>query len=69
MNYDSNAPMGAEDHPLAPYNNDTIKCRKCMGTGFDKFLDDKCTWCDGEGELSEREHKIRLAEESEESEL
>ena len=51
-----NLTPGAENDPTAPYNNDTIDCPECEGTGKETDETD-CYTCEGTGEVSEYEHK------------
>ncbi len=69
MNLEDNLPPGADTDINAPYNDDTIDCKKCRGFGVILGGLLPCDWCDGEGELSQREYDRLYAEEMENREL
>lgn len=58
---DGGYPPGAKNRTDAPYNDDTIDCPECED-GEDKN-GKECTYCEGEGVISEREYQqIKRAE-------
>lgn len=53
-----NYPAGAANDPNAPYNQRTVTCPHCGGTGIDEDSEDMqdpepCFTCGGDGEVSE----------------
>jgi len=52
----NNFPLGAASDINAPYNQRTVTCPHCNGTGVDYDSEDDsppCITCEGDGEVSE----------------